>query len=423
MTDADKKAATSCSKQFTAMVFGAKVKTSPADSDNAGAKEPNKIKEPEVAKAVPGNSTIDSKNADDKSQFVIPLFIMLIGLAIYGAAVTMFYIKVNRDKNALLKSHAILIAERNEVKAIMQGEVAEELKLRLRAQRERIVKEQRDAWNNTLNRQQRELNQITDDNAKLKERNEELGKQIEDYRESVLPVNGFASPKLVSTDVDQLKIIDEQATEIRSLKNETAGQAQQIAELRGEMDALAERNTVLEDEAAQSHNEARAAKRDKVALEVRVSELEEEVSSLEAGNLKLQDTIQEKDQQIAVHEKAALSHREEKRALEVRVRQLLEAAGMCGMSTGTGRCRDVLKDTLPLGVTADQLANYAKDEISGSMAADIPEPVRLMESEAQGGGHPENWQDVTAVDSEDDVRRRAEDSIKPQPIEGVGIEE
>ncbi len=390
-TDTDKKVAAACSKQFTDMAFGA-ISATPRSENNSVStlKDRQKIAELEKNNSALLAELAVKNNAGDKGRFIIPLFILLIGLAIFGATATLFGIKINREKTALSNANHALALERKTQKLALMKETREKVMNEffenqesvLQEHRERIEKEQKDAWSNLLKRQQNEINAL----------------------------------KVASSKADEA---------INSVNNELAGKDQQITELRGEINALAQRNVILEAEANEGHVKTRNASREIVALEVKVSELEEEVESLKAGNLNLQDTTQEKDQQIdglraqiAVHENAALRQAEEKRVLEVRVQQLLEAAGMCGMGTGTGKCRD-RKQTLPQGFTADQLADFAKDINTGSMATDVPKPVRPMESEAQGGGHPENWQEVTVAESEDDMRRRAKDSVRPQLIEGV----
>ncbi|MDF1496444.1 MAG: hypothetical protein P1P90_00100 [Patescibacteria group bacterium] len=341
--DADKKAAASCAKQFTTMVFGESANAPARDRDAVEAKELKSVKEPEVAKVVPGNSTVDSKKADDKGQFVIPFFILLIGLAIYGPAITVLAIKINREKVALKNTNQTLNLERRsrvqvlrkEAKESAEREYLEKNEFQLKLHKDKIEKDLKDAWNKLLADQQKEI-------ASLKKRNEELQN------------SGFDPWSL------------------NELKNQLAGKDQQIFELRSEMSALAERNTLLE-------TKAREALAGRVALESRISELSNHAKSVKTENADLRRELAQKDQQIedfryqvTAGETALLGYEGQIRDLENRVERLLTAVDGCETGIGIDSKSRTLKDTLPLGLKADQLAQIAKDDDVKITADDFP---------------------------------------------------
>jgi hypothetical protein len=182
---------------------------------------------------------------------------------------------------------------------------------------------------------------------------------------------------------------------------------------------------LLESEDAGSHNKTREVLREKAALELRVADLEERVSSLTRECSILRESIRGKNAheavllaRIASFEKEVDKAKNEKSALEVRLEQLLEAAVLCGAGINIGKSQSKIK-TLPPGDSADELANGVKDEIAESFVADSIWHYSVAESVGQVQKKPDDWEVTTITESIEEIQKLAHDSTRSLPMEGA----
>jgi hypothetical protein len=443
------KAVENCKKEFPAMIFASgtfvprnpKGPSSPIDNE--------KLQELRAT-----NIALEAKLATiaplaNKGGFVMPLFIVLFGLAIFGASSTIVALKIRRDKKVVDTKYVALMKERNDWKVILRKEVITEYEVHLKAHKARVEEELKLAWQNLLNKQQKENNQLIEDNKKLRERVEELSTQIEDYRVSIIPVPiaSVDSIKPQSKDAEQLQVIDNQTAEIRELRQESGQKDQQIAdvtedlndarkqvaELNGEILALGKRNAELEPdqkalkeelakakaEADESHIKARDANREKVELEEKVTELNQDLDGSQLQVATLEASVEESEKRIDF--------------LNGHVEKLMGVSGAFSM-----------KQTLSLGIKADESAIKAEDEQEPDVATqgiskgsgsgysmvlpkDSPEQHEIPQSIGDALGaddrqKPDAWnrgpEECTPFYDPDEMRRRASDSTRPLPGEG-----
>jgi len=463
------KAVENCKKEFKDMVFTAgatapavpKGPTSPVDNEK-------------LQKLQKQNADLHAKLVTvvpqaNKAKFVGPLFIVLFGLAVIGATSIIVALKTRRDKKLVEAKHAVLAKERSAVKEIVRAEVVVDYKKQLAATRGKVEEELRLAWNNLLTKRQKENNQLTEDNKKLRERIEELSAQIKDFRESIVPppINTADAIKPQSKDAEQLRIIDNQAGEIRALKRalaekewqnndlaeHVAGMSQRVEELVGESTALTREHATLElaskhldsenarlrNESEQIHAKARDANRDKVIAEERVAELEEAVRERDQDSAGLR-------QQISAHEAAASQAAEKIKFLNLRITQLVHADSVSDVKSDADLMKQTLQGPPPHRLAAridddtlvpDDAGMNTKPNVEQEPEGQQPGSAysyRLDEAEdhaipssigtARGADErrmPEAWDrgvdELTHPCDETEYEKRVSDSVRPQPGE------
>jgi hypothetical protein len=436
ITKIDQKALESCTKLLPGFAVGT-AKVVPTPDDPKAASEDQSVAK--VAALVTENRSLNQRVAmlvpqANRASWLWPLFFVIVGLSIYGAGSTLGLISGSRKHRELVRQYnAYKRGDKNgrvsmigDAKQTVQQEMLEKLEIEKKNLKVQLE-------------------------AKYSGISANLAARIKELEAALISAKKIAeenAAKVAQARIDRLEVEAAKKEERNvDLTEELAGAQQQITELRGEISALSARNIELEKEATESHTKARDANREKVVLEERVALLE--------------TSVHEKDQEVEGMRQQVAKLEDAVQGFQQRHAGLLQAQSMCGMHTGTGMCQDKdrLKRTLPLGLTADELARVAEDagvsdnaDASKQNDANLePDVDAKPTSHRQGSGYsmvyledspeeehfvpdgmrsatgategnmPEAWNrephELTPLCDPEELHKRASDSTRPQPGE------
>lgn len=341
-----KAAATRCRVQFPEMVFDGSAKKEASDTNSEA--ESSALKrvfelEAELAKLRDEKPVLRAESKDGR----VVLFWVLVLLAGACAVLTILLIKKSRQAKELAETNKSMFRDRHtfqrEAQVRARKEAFESGKLALADQKAQVEKDLKDAWNDLLAKQQRQI-------AALESEKKELEIRINDFRDSVLPPSFADGDK--DREAKQLEIIDEQAAKIRGYKNEIGGLEQQNAELRSELAVLIERTVILEKDAVETQTLMKRARQEKAALEIRIAEAASKLTERNADNARLAQQLSQKESERACFAQRSTEQAETIAVLEKRLEALLEASKM--QSNFPSWRTDKLGQTIPFGALDDE---------------------------------------------------------------------
>ncbi len=351
--DADKAVAKECKEEFPEMVFGAAEEIRPdaepvKEAESAtlsGLRKKNQELSAKLATVVP---------AAEKAKYIWPLFVVLIGLAVFGAGSSVALLRDNRKRRELERKHKFYVRGVNSTREQWQKQIeqkysgiAEELAYKLNSlerQKQHIRQEARQSAAFEVGA---EFKRLEAENFQLAEANRELQDRINDLRTSIMPPPGEPN-ETTSAEAEQLRVIDEQAAEVRSLREDIVDKNKQINELRGELQALTGYNLTLEESAKQAAVRVAADWEGTVAkLQSDIAAYNIQVSSLKRQVAFLRETLTGKECELEMA-RAGRSSEEE-------VDRLYAYVATPGESS-------MLKKTLSQGLFATQSAQNAEDK-------------------------------------------------------------